>query len=264
MRTCTLFLLLCACGDGERFSEQRLAAEEIPDDPSTWTVEANRPAMVPLEPGGMELASTEVSQGLYRAVTGRNPSMTVGYDKKRMVGERFPVQGVSFLDALRFCNALSEADGLEPAYAIEGGAVTWSPSAGGYRLPTEDEWERAARAGGEGPWSGAGEPVGVCAFANVADATLGRADGFVCADGHAGKAPVGSLEPNAWGLHDLTGNVWEWVWTEPTPEGERVYKGGSWLDGPEGARIEARRTGSAGEMSIQLGFRIARSVAAPG
>ena len=137
--------------------------------------------------------------------------------------------------------------------------MTWQASSSGYRLPTEDEWEQAALAGQEGPYAGAASAEQACTVANVADSSLGRNDGFPCSDGLPGKAAVASLQPNAWGLHDMTGNVWEWVWSEPE-NGERVYRGGGWLDGPKDARVEVRRHAAPDEMSIQLGFRVARSI----
>ncbi len=258
----TTLLLLTACGGEGRFTEENLAADDIPDDPSSWAYEDNKPSMVAIPGGSYLLASTEVTQGLYRSITGRNPSLSVG-QSTRMVGETLPVQGLSFLDAVRFCNALSDKEGVAPAYAIEGQAVTWIPESDGYRLPTEQEWTQAALAGTEQPYAGAESAATVCSVANVADKSLGRSDGFSCSDGLAGKAAVGSLQPNAWGLHDMTGNVWEWVWTEPTEAGERVYKGGGWLDGPQDARVEARRSAAPDEMSIQLGLRVARSAQAP-
>ena len=254
----TSMLLLVACGGQDRFTAEELAAEDIPEDPTSWTYEANRPDMVAVPAGGFLLARTEVPQGLYRSVSGRNPSLSVG-PSARMIGEKLPVQGLSFIDAARFCNLLSEREGLAVAYVIEGVSVSWDPSASGYRLPTADEWELAARAGQEGRYAGAATADAVCAVANVADKALGRGDGFSCSDGLPGKAPVGSLQPNAWGLHDMTGNVWEWVWTPPR-DGERVYRGGGWLDGPHDAQIQVERTAAPDEMSIQLGFRLARTV----
>jgi len=116
--------------------------EEPPVGPYTadyWTK--------PIEdPPTFLLGTTEVTQQLYTAVMGSNPSF--------FQGETHPVERVSWFDAVRFCNRLSEIEGLEPAYRMEGPVVSWDVTADGYRLPTEAEWEAAARAGQATGFSG--------------------------------------------------------------------------------------------------------------
>jgi formylglycine-generating enzyme required for sulfatase activity len=191
-----------------------------------------------------ELAPFPVTQALYAQVTGRRPSS--------VERDRLPVEGVSWLDAVRFCNALSELEGLAPAYRLdaEAEAVEWDGSADGYRLPTEAEWEHACRAGTTGPRYGALDEIAW----------------------HRGNSQeriheVGGKQPNAWGLYDMLGNVWEWCWDVYDAEvygTYRVLRGGGWFDEPWSCRASVRRRSHPTFQIDDVGFRIARSIYAPG
>ena len=217
-------------------------------------------------------------------------SYTGGEDKKPMVqygvGGDYPAYYVSWYDAGVYCNRRSIAERLTPCYAIDGetdpskwgdgtvptsndskwNGVTCNSEANGYRLPTEAEWEYAARAGDDTTnartWSG-----------TKTDADLGKYAWF---NGRNGTSKVGTLAPNEWGLHDMSGNVWEWCWdwdgdystesvTNPTgPTGGssvdgRVIRGGSWIDYASGCTVSKRIYNVPYDRNDGLGFRLVRS-----
>jgi formylglycine-generating enzyme len=186
-----------------------------------------------------QLAAIPVTQARYAEVTGRRPSAAQG--------ERLPVEGVSWFDAVRFCNDLSGRDGLAPAYRLhaDGEGVEWDPSADGYRLPTEAEWEHACRAGTTG-------------------ARYGQLDEIAWHRGNSLERihDVGGKRPNAWGLYDMLGNVWEWCWDVYDAEvygAYRVLRGGGWFDERWSCRASVRRRSHPTFKIDDVGFRIARS-----
>lgn len=198
-----------------------------------------------------------VTQRLYRQVMGTSPAQPVG--------DELPVNHVSFWDAIEFCNRLSKLSGILPAYRLDGKVLTWIEDANGYRLPTEAEWEFAAR-GNDGriyPW-GDDTPSGKVAWS---DSTLVR----------KGPSPVGYYPTGAspFGLLDMAGNVWEWCWDwygdyavgphkisnplGPSSGVRRVLRGGSWqvTEAPQ-LRAAARYCLTPDKKRVDVGFRCAR------
>lgn len=193
----------------------------------------------PVDLAPYRLAAYPVTQAQYARVAGRRPSTARG--------DLLPVECVSWSDAVEFCNALSRCEGLAPAYRLDAGGegAEWDASADGYRLPTEAEWEHACRAGTTGP-------------------RYGPLDEIAWYRGNAGEHvhDVGGRRPNAWGLYDMLGNVWEWCWDLYDAEvygAYRVLRGGGWSDEHWSCRASVRRRSHPTFRIDDVGLRVARS-----
>ncbi|MFQ5953752.1 MAG: formylglycine-generating enzyme family protein, partial [Kiloniellales bacterium] len=177
--------------------------------------------------------------------------------------DRHPVVCVNWHDAKAYVRWLSRKTGHE------------------YRLLSESEWEYATRAGTTTARHWGADPDGACSYANVNDRTSKSENDFYwphhdCRDGYAKSAPVGSFRANGFGLHDMLGNVWEWVedcyeesydltprdgsaWTGGKCEG-RVLRGGSWCYVPENVRSAYRNWTATHIRFVCYGFRVARTL----
>jgi formylglycine-generating enzyme required for sulfatase activity len=212
-------------------------AEELPQHRVTLTL-------------GFYMARFEVTEQWWCEVMGGTPTTS-----------RLPKSQVSWDLAVRFCNALSDRDGLTPAYTIHDvdGDVTWNRGADGYRLPTEAEWEYACRA------------TTTASFHNDTDSLSSAAEANF--DGQE-RVAVGSYPANLWGLHDMHGNLWEWVWCglrtyssspqvdpvhDVAPRVTRGLRGGSWNHGARFCRSAFRFDGNPDDAHSLNGLRPVRS-----
>lgn len=204
--------------------------------------------------------------------TGRDKPDDEGWGR----GNR-PVINVSWYDAVAYCNWLSEQQGYEPVYELEGEEVAnvdWE--ANGYRLPTEAEWEYAARGGGKKVRFGNGKDIARASEINFDASEDAKKPYSEVGVYREQTVPVGSLNsPNGLGLHDMSGNVWEWCWDwysgdyyasspERNPRGsdsgsDRVLRGGSWFNNPEFCRAATRLAWYPSFRYNGIGFRLARS-----
>ncbi len=217
--------------------------------------------------GSFYLGPTEVTQKDYEAVMGIDPSGTKG--------DGLPVTDVTWYDAIAYCNALSRANGLTEAYTVDGTTVTWNRAANGYRLPTEAEWEYAARANTTTPFS-FGD------YVHNSDANCYNAYGY---DNDASgnwvngsdsylrrTVEVTRYNANACGLYNMHGNVAEWVWdwydeydaqadtdpTGPVSGNAKIVRGGGWNDHPKHIRSAYRGAHPADVSLYSIGIRLAR------
>ncbi|ACY15423.1 formylglycine-generating enzyme family protein [Haliangium ochraceum] len=260
---------------------------------ATSRAQALRPVLIELPGGAVTMGSpfgvirevtvspfqacqTEVTQAQWEAVMGNNPS-----DCDFGCGDELPVQNVTWYEAVEFSNRLTDrenrarkADGgdeLTACYEVEGEHVAWKEGCTGYRLPSDAEWEYAARAGTETTYS----------FGDEVE-QLGE---YAWYDENAGGEvhEVGRKKANPWGLYDVHGNVWEWVWdwygsfeneevTDPRGPSEevaykltdgepsRVLRGGAFVIGSESQYTSVRSMFGHRVLGGYVGLRCARSV----
>jgi len=195
----------------------------------------------------------EVTQKEWYEIMGNNPS--------EFKGEKLPVENVSWSDAIDYCNRRSIREGLTPAYSSSGDTITCNWNANGYRLPTEAEWEYAAKGGNGSPGN----------YTYSGSDNIGDVAWY---DGNSGKKtqPVGTKAANSLGIHDMSGNVWEWCWdwygsyssgSQIDPKGavsgaKRVVRSGSWSIDAGGVRSAFRGYSTPSDRYYVVGFRLVR------
>lgn len=186
------------------------------------------------------LATFPVTQELFLQITGEDPST--------IKGSQHPVETITWKDAITFCNHLSQLAFLPSCYYLhpDNETISFDNNANGYRLPIEAEWEYACRAG-------------------TKSIRYGELDQIAWYNENAGGTthPVGQLLPNAWGLHDMLGNVWEWcsdIYDESVYGTYRIFRGGGWADEARSVMATTRRRSHPLQFKIDdLGFRLARN-----
>lgn len=224
----------------------------------------------PAEVSAFEIGMYEVTQKQWTTVMGTKP-----FNCDYGCGDDYPAQNISWNNAVQFMNKLTEIENKtrpnhkqwRPCYEKQDEKWIWNKTCNGYRLPTEAEWEYAARAGTKTAYSFGDDQKELCKHGNGASTA--------CDDGYENLAPVGKFKANPWGLYDMHGNVWEWIWDlyAPYPENakanyggpvtsadsDRVFRGGSFSLGPGWLRSSLRyRLGPSIE-DWYYGFRCVRS-----
>jgi formylglycine-generating enzyme required for sulfatase activity len=208
------------------------------------------------------IGQTEVTWGEWQTV--RTWATSNGYDIGSRgagglggLGDDYPVNTVAWYDVLKWCNAKSERDGLTPVYSYNGSTyrsgqpshleIAQNLSASGYRLPREAEWEFAARGGNQThgyTYSGSNSLISVGWYVNNS----------------VEPQPVGQKAANELGLHDMSGNVWEWSWDRySSSSSTRCVRGGSSFNSASNCTVSIRAYGNPDARSFNVGLRLARS-----
>jgi len=207
-----------------------------------------------------QIGKYEITQGQYQSVMESNPS----YFKS---GDEYPVEKVSWYDAVKFCNRLSDAAGFDRCYDESSWCCDFSKS--GFRLPTEAEWEYACRSGTESRYFTGNN----LSFDGMTSTDLDKA-GWYSANSGSKTHPVGQKEPNLWGLYDMYGNVNElcndyWYWDNyskasvtnpigPLSGSKRVKRGGSWFNNAVNCRSAGHYGHDPSQANSSHGFRVVR------
>ena len=240
--------------------------------------------MVKIPEREYEMMTTEVTQGLYCAVMGENPSF---YQTKNIdaINKKYssdcdaedvlkngslnnPVDKVSWYDAICFCNRLSIKTGLTPVYVVDGETdpdlwdytphtgdqslyeyeceISVDSGADGYRLPSYEEWNYAAKGGQDYKYAGSDDIEEVCWYKDNAGNTT---------------HPVGQKKPNGYGLYDMGGNVSEWCGDSyKLGNDSRIYCGNDWGSSVGNCTVTNGMYCEASNYYINTGFRLARNV----
>ena len=203
------------------------------------------------------IAQYEVTQKEWVEIMGSNPS--------KFKGDTLPVENVSWFNAVEYCNRRSQKEGLKHVYSGSGDSTLCDWDANGYRLPTEAEWEYAARGGNKDSlsydFSGSNDVNSVA---------------WYWSNSKANTKPVGTKQPNSLGLYDMSGNVYEWCWDRysdnyykkspsdnprgPVKGSERVRRGGGHNSFTQDQRVTYRDDVSPSSRSSNLGFRVVRNM----
>ena len=209
--------------------------------------------MVQIPGQNYKMSTTEITQGLYESVMGENPS--------KFKGENNPVENVSWYDAIYFCNKLSEKCGYTPVYSVGGTTdvtkwnytphqkdsiykdITQNTKADGFRLPTEAEWEYAAKGGQNYKYAGSDNIDEVAWYWDNSGETT---------------HPVAQKKANGYGLYDMTGNVLVWCW-DSNDSGCRYNRGGGWDYSGGSCTVSDRYYYYACDRDGSLGFRVVRT-----